>query len=166
MKYQKGQLLYDGKAKRVFGIVDEPGLLWQEFKDSLTAFNSEKKGEFANKGVLNRNITSLVFRFLQKHDPDNTYKTVVLGPIRTNITRHYAGPSGFGKKLLDFLSRDPEQFVPVLTAFAENKRKVLYYPLGVYVFYWFMKVGLKLMPFAYLGTRKSPPTVTERVNRA
>jgi phosphoribosylaminoimidazole-succinocarboxamide synthase len=40
--------------------------LLQEFKDSLTAFNAQKKGSFENKGKLNRNITSLVFRFLAK----------------------------------------------------------------------------------------------------
>lgn len=60
----KGPLLYEGKAKRIHSVPGHPELLWQEFKDSLTAFNALKKGEFENKGALNRDMTSMVFRFL------------------------------------------------------------------------------------------------------
>jgi phosphoribosylaminoimidazole-succinocarboxamide synthase len=42
-------------------------LLWLDFKDSLTAFNALKKGSFANKGALNREVASLIFRYLQKN---------------------------------------------------------------------------------------------------
>ena len=65
--FQKGDLLYEGKAKRLYAVKDRPDLLWQEFKDSLTAFNALKKGEFENKGPVNRDITSLIFRYLDKH---------------------------------------------------------------------------------------------------
>ncbi|MES2855475.1 MAG: phosphoribosylaminoimidazolesuccinocarboxamide synthase, partial [Bdellovibrionota bacterium] len=62
----KGQMIYEGKAKRLFAVQDQPNHILQEFKDSLTAFNALKKGSFENKGKLNRDITSLVFRFLAK----------------------------------------------------------------------------------------------------
>jgi phosphoribosylaminoimidazole-succinocarboxamide synthase len=62
----KGEMIYEGKAKRLFTVMDQPDRLLQEFKDSLTAFNALKKGSFENKGKLNRDITSLVFRFLAK----------------------------------------------------------------------------------------------------
>jgi phosphoribosylaminoimidazole-succinocarboxamide synthase len=62
----KGELVYEGKAKRLFSVKGRDDLIWQEFKDSLTAFNALKKGEFENKGPLNRDITSLIFRYLQK----------------------------------------------------------------------------------------------------
>ncbi len=61
----KGSLIYEGKAKRVFEVPGS-GQLWLEFKDSLTAFNALKKGSFNEKGAINRNIASLVFRFLEK----------------------------------------------------------------------------------------------------
>ncbi|HSI66715.1 MAG TPA: phosphoribosylaminoimidazolesuccinocarboxamide synthase, partial [Planococcus sp. (in: firmicutes)] len=32
---EKGQLLYEGKAKRLY-TTDEPGVLWVEYKDSAT----------------------------------------------------------------------------------------------------------------------------------
>jgi phosphoribosylaminoimidazole-succinocarboxamide synthase len=65
MDYRRGDMIYEGKAKRLYTVQDHPEWILQEFKDSLTAFNALKKGEFENKGRINRDITSLVFRFLQ-----------------------------------------------------------------------------------------------------
>lgn len=64
--YQRETMIYEGKAKRLFTVKDHPEWILQEFKDSLTAFNAQKKGSFENKGKLNRDITSLVFRFLKE----------------------------------------------------------------------------------------------------
>ncbi|OHX50329.1 phosphoribosylaminoimidazolesuccinocarboxamide synthase [Planococcus salinarum] len=61
---EKGQLLYEGKAKRLYAT-DEQDILWVEYKDSATAFNGEKKAEIAGKGMLNNRITSLIFEKLQ-----------------------------------------------------------------------------------------------------
>ena len=69
--FTKGHLLYEGKAKRIYSIVGKSDVLWQEFKDSLTAFNALKRGEFENKGALNRDVTSLVFRYLNKRGVQN-----------------------------------------------------------------------------------------------
>lgn len=66
MEYSKGRLIYEGKAKRLFEVEGHPEWILQEFKDSLTAFNALKKGSFEGKGQVNRDITSLVFRFLEK----------------------------------------------------------------------------------------------------
>lgn len=65
MNYQRGEMFYEGKAKRLYQVVGHPEWILQEFKDSLTAFNALKKGEFENKGRINRDITSLVFRYLK-----------------------------------------------------------------------------------------------------
>ncbi|MFD1031433.1 phosphoribosylaminoimidazolesuccinocarboxamide synthase [Metaplanococcus flavidus] len=61
---EKGQLLYEGKAKRLYAT-DEQDILWVEYKDSATAFNGEKKAEIIGKGGLNNRITSLIFEKLQ-----------------------------------------------------------------------------------------------------
>ncbi len=58
--------LYEGKAKIVYQEANSPHYL-MEFKDSLTAFDAQKKGSFANKGSVNRDIASLIFRALNKH---------------------------------------------------------------------------------------------------
>ncbi|MEY4617630.1 MAG: phosphoribosylaminoimidazolesuccinocarboxamide synthase [Pseudomonadota bacterium] len=60
-----GQLLYEGKAKKIFDIPGEPQNVLMEFKDSLTAFNAQKKGSFESKGVVNRDIAAWIFKFLE-----------------------------------------------------------------------------------------------------
>lgn len=67
MTYQPGDLLYEGKAKKIFTVQNRSDLLWQEFKNSLTAFNGVKKGEFDIKGQLNRDISAIIFRYLKNH---------------------------------------------------------------------------------------------------
>ncbi|MFR9293026.1 MAG: phosphoribosylaminoimidazolesuccinocarboxamide synthase, partial [Peptococcus niger] len=42
--------LYEGKAKRVFKT-DDDNLYMVEYKDDATAFNGQKKGTIAHKGV-------------------------------------------------------------------------------------------------------------------
>jgi phosphoribosylaminoimidazole-succinocarboxamide synthase len=56
--------IYEGKAKRIFESVSEPSQLRHEFKNSLTALNGLKKGDFEGKGKLNRDIASLLFQHL------------------------------------------------------------------------------------------------------
>ncbi len=64
--YQRAELFYEGKAKNLYNVKNHPELVWQEFRNSLTAFNAQKKGEFTGKGSINRDITSIIFRYLSK----------------------------------------------------------------------------------------------------
>ncbi len=66
LEYKKGELFYQGKAKNLYHVIDHPHLVWQEFRNSLTAFNAQKKGEFEGKGAINRDITSVIFRHLAR----------------------------------------------------------------------------------------------------
>ncbi|MDZ7377991.1 MAG: phosphoribosylaminoimidazolesuccinocarboxamide synthase [candidate division KSB1 bacterium] len=63
---EKRELLYEGKAKRVYATAD-PGLVIQYFKDDATAFNAQKRGTIANKGVYNNAISAALFRYLEGH---------------------------------------------------------------------------------------------------
>jgi phosphoribosylaminoimidazole-succinocarboxamide synthase len=64
MERVKGELLYEGKAKKMFAVQGRPQEVWVEYKDSLTAFNALKKSSFANKGAINAQITSLLYQRL------------------------------------------------------------------------------------------------------
>lgn len=57
------RLVYEGKAKILYEG-PEPGTLIQYFKDDATAFNAQKKGSIAGKGVLNNRISEHVFTLL------------------------------------------------------------------------------------------------------
>lgn len=59
------QLMYEGKAKRVFATKNEEELLL-EYKDDATAFNGKKKESFRGKGELNNRISAEVFRRLEQ----------------------------------------------------------------------------------------------------
>ena len=52
-------MIYEGKAKKIFTTSDSDVLV-MEFKDSLTAFNALKIGEFSGKGALNCKISTLI----------------------------------------------------------------------------------------------------------
>jgi phosphoribosylaminoimidazole-succinocarboxamide synthase len=63
--YERGEMIYEGKAKRLYAVKGRSDLVWQEFKDSLTAFNAQKRGSFPEKGALNSQICALLFEELE-----------------------------------------------------------------------------------------------------
>jgi len=61
---EKRNMLYEGKAKKVFATDDEK-LFIVEFKDDATAFNGQKKGTIEQKGIMNNAISSHFFKLLE-----------------------------------------------------------------------------------------------------
>jgi len=61
---EKRELLYEGKGKRLFKT-DDSNVLIAEFKDDLTAFNAEKRGNEQGKGALNCKISTQLFKLLE-----------------------------------------------------------------------------------------------------
>jgi phosphoribosylaminoimidazole-succinocarboxamide synthase len=57
------RLIYEGKAKILYEG-PEPGTLIQYFKDDATAFNAQKRGSIAGKGVLNNRISEHLYTLL------------------------------------------------------------------------------------------------------
>ena len=97
----KDQLLYEGKAKKLYAT-KEAGVLLVEYKDSATAFNGEKKEEIVGKGVLNNRITSLIFGKLHENgieshflkrlsDTEQLVKKVDIIPIEVVVRNIAAG---------------------------------------------------------------------------
>ena len=109
--YIKGSHLYEGKAKRVFSVLNPTekssgeqvqNLLWLEFKDDLTAFNAEKRGNFEGKGQTNLKITEIIFHELKKNnvdthwvekvsDKDLVVKKLTMIPLEVVIRNVFAG---------------------------------------------------------------------------
>ena len=98
---EKGALLYEGKAKRVYETSD-PDLLWIEYKDSATAFDGKKKAEIAGKGRLNNLISSIVFTKLQERgiashfvrqlsETEQLVKKVEIIPLEVVVRAYAAG---------------------------------------------------------------------------
>ena len=62
---EKARLIYEGKAKKVFATGDET-LLIVSYKDDATAFNGQKRGTIAGKGVINNRMSNALMRLLEK----------------------------------------------------------------------------------------------------
>lgn len=61
---EKLEMLYEGKAKKVYKT-DDPKKFIVEYKDDATAFNGQKKGQIAGKGIVNNTMTNIIFRMLE-----------------------------------------------------------------------------------------------------
>lgn len=104
---EKLELLYEGKAKKVYAT-DDPDVVIVSFKDDATAFNGEKKGTIAGKGVINNRVTNHIFKLLERegipthlveelNDRETAVKKVQIVPLEV-IVRNVAAGS-FSKKL-------------------------------------------------------------------
>lgn len=59
------ELLYEGKAKKVFAT-ENPEVLLVDYKDDATAFNGLKKGTITGKGAINNRVTNYMMSILEK----------------------------------------------------------------------------------------------------
>jgi len=98
---RKQDKIYEGKAKILY-TTDDPGLLIQYFKDDATAFNAQKKGTIAEKGIMNNRIAAKIFQYLegkgiQTHfvkllsDRDMLIKKVSIVPLEVIVRNRAAG---------------------------------------------------------------------------
>ena len=62
---EKLEMMYEGKAKKIYAT-DKADEVIVYYKDDATAFNGEKKGQIEDKGVMNNEITSILFEMLEK----------------------------------------------------------------------------------------------------
>ncbi len=58
------ELLYEGKAKKVY-VTDEEGVLLHRYKDDATAFDGKKRGTIDGKGRTNATMSAAVFEYLE-----------------------------------------------------------------------------------------------------
>ena len=94
------ELIYEGKAKKVFKSNSEEVIVY--YKDDATAFNGEKKETINSKGILNNNITSMIFEMLNKkglkthfvkklNDREQLCKKVEIVPLEVIVRNIAAG---------------------------------------------------------------------------
>ena len=98
---KKLEQLYEGKAKKVFKTED-PEKYIVDYKDDATAFNGEKKGTIAGKGVINNRLTNHFMKMLEENgvpthlveeisDRETIVKKVSIIPLEVIIRNIAAG---------------------------------------------------------------------------
>jgi phosphoribosylaminoimidazole-succinocarboxamide synthase len=129
------ELLYEGKAKRIFRTEDEQSVLI-EYKDSATAFNGQKKADITGKGRLNNEITSLLFIKLKEQgieshfikrisETEQLVKKVAIIPLEVVVRNIAAGSLSkrlgieegkeLTKPLVEFYLKNDDLGDPLLT---------------------------------------------------
>ena len=104
---QKGEQLYEGKAKKVF-LTEDPDALIVSYKDDATAFNGLKKGTIAGKGAINNRMSNYLFRVIEREgvpthyvqeisDRETVVRKVEIVPLEVIIRNVAAG--SFSKRL-------------------------------------------------------------------
>ena len=98
---EKKEMLYEGKAKRVYAT-DNPEVLLVDYKDDATAFNGLKKGTISGKGAINNRVTNFMMQLLEKEgvpthfveelsDRETLVKKVSIVPLEVIIRNISAG---------------------------------------------------------------------------
>lgn len=104
---EKKELLYEGKAKKVY-TTEDPDILIVSYKDDATAFNGLKKGTIVGKGAVNNRMTNFIFKKLEAkgvpthlvkelNDRETVVKKVQIVPLEVIIRNYSAG--SFAKKM-------------------------------------------------------------------
>ncbi len=98
---EKKELLYEGKAKKVYAT-DNADIVLVSYKDDATAFNGLKKGTITGKGVINNKVTNYMMQLLEKEgvpthyveelsERDTLVKKVSIVPLEVIIRNISAG---------------------------------------------------------------------------
>lgn len=98
---EKLEMLYEGKAKKVFKT-DDPELYIVDYKDDATAFNGLKKGTIEGKGSINNRMTNLLMGVMEKagvpthfvkelSDRETLVKKVTILPLEVIVRNIAAG---------------------------------------------------------------------------
>lgn len=98
---EKRELIYEGKAKKVWNT-DDPALCIVDYKDDATAFNGLKKGTIKGKGAINNRVSNFMMQILEKEgipshfvkelsDRETLVKKVSIVPLEVIIRNISAG---------------------------------------------------------------------------
>ncbi len=133
----KQELLYEGKAKKVFAT-DNPDYVIVDYKDDATAFNGQKKGTIIGKGVVNNKMSNHMFQMLEKNgipthfveqlsDRETLVKRVEIVPVEVIVRNIAAGslskrlglPEGtkLNKTVLEYCYKDDELGDPMINIY-------------------------------------------------
>mgnify|MGYP000537268679 CR=1 FL=1 len=134
---EKKELLYEGKAKKVYAT-DDPEVLYVSYKDDATAFNGLKKGTILGKGAINNRVTNYMMQMLEKQgvpthlvqelsERDTLVKKVTIVPLEVIIRNISAGSFAkrygveegivFDEPTIEFSYKNDELGDPLINAY-------------------------------------------------
>lgn len=127
-------MLYEGKAKKVYKTEIESEYI-VEYKDDATAFNGVKKGQISEKGLINNQMSAILFEALEEkgvpthfvkllNEREMLVKAVTIIPLEVIIRNVAAGSfskrlgveegSSLAKTVLEFCLKDDDLGDPLI----------------------------------------------------
>ena len=134
---EKLEQLYEGKAKKVYTTTN-PELLIVAYKDDATAFNGQKKGSIAGKGVINNQMSNRLMQRIEKSgipthfvrelsERETLVKKVTIVPLEVivrnisagSFSKRYGLEEGvqFDEPTIEFSYKNDELGDPLLNTF-------------------------------------------------
>ena len=98
---ERKELLYEGKAKKVYAT-DDSNIVLVSYKDDATAFNGLKRGTIEGKGIINNKVSNFLMKMLEErgiethvieqiNDRETYVKKVAIVPIEVIVRNIAAG---------------------------------------------------------------------------
>ena len=134
---EKKELLYEGKAKKVYST-DEKGVVIVSYKDDATALDGLKKGTVVGKGVINNRMSNRLMQLLEKNgvpthfvkelnDRETAVKKLSIVPLEVIIRNisagHFAQRYGvkegivFAEPTIEFSYKNDDLHDPLLNSY-------------------------------------------------
>lgn len=134
---EKKELLYEGKAKKVYSS-DEKGIVIVSYKDDATALDGLKKGSISGKGAINNRMSNRLMQLLEKNgvrthfvkelnDRETAVRKLSIVPLEVIIRNisagHFAQRYGvkegivFAEPTIEFSYKNDELHDPLLNSY-------------------------------------------------
>lgn len=110
--------------------------------------NPKALGYFSSKILLSKNFNLL------NSSRDNYYKTIILGPVKTKISRKLKKPSGLAGMIYKTIQISAEKAAIEIVNFMTTSKKKLYLTYFAIFIYYLIKFILIFVPSLYIENKK------------
>jgi len=110
--------------------------------------NPKALGYFSSKMLLKKNFNLL------NHNKTNIYKTIILGPVQTKISRNMKKPTGIAGKVYNILQITSERAASEIISFIDSSKKTLHITLFALIVYYIIKSAIFFVPGLYMKNSK------------
>tara|TARA_Y100000590_G_scaffold469409_1_gene656829 strand:+ start:2848 stop:3582 length:735 start_codon:yes stop_codon:yes gene_type:complete len=111
--------------------------------------NPKALGYFSSKILLKKNFNLL------NHNKTNIYKTIILGPVQTKISRNMKKPIGIAGKVYNILQITSERAASEIISFINSPKKTLHITLFALIVYYIIKSAIFFAPGLYMKNSKN-----------
>ena len=111
--------------------------------------NPKALGYFSSKMMLKKNFNLL------NYNKTNIYKTIILGPVQTKISRNMKKPIGIAGIIYKVLQITPRQAANKIISFIDSSKKTLHVTFFALIVYYIIKFAIFFVPGLYMKNNKN-----------